>query len=82
MPLVRIYRGRGSKTAEEGEDLARNITDLIVKETGMLPQYTRDMMHEIPEEDWIVDRPVVTELKAKRPKNDGKTVYKKTFPCW
>ena len=30
-----------------------------------MPQhYTWVMIHEIPEEDWIVDRLTVTELKA------------------
>jgi hypothetical protein len=28
------------------------------------------MIHEIPEEDWIVDRLTVTELKAKLSKNN------------
>ncbi len=82
MPLVKVYLDKGSRSAEQRADLARKITDLIVKETGMPQQFTWVMIHEIPEEDWIVDRPVVTELKAKRPKNDGKSVYKKTFPCW
>lgn len=65
MPLVKVYLDRGSKTAEQRADLARKITDLIVEETGMPQQYTWVMMHEIPEEDWIVDRLTVTELKAK-----------------
>ena len=65
MPLVKVYLDKGSQSAKQRADLARKITDLIVKETGMPQQYTWVMIHEIPEEDWIVDRLTVTELKAK-----------------
>jgi 4-oxalocrotonate tautomerase family enzyme len=65
MPLVKVYLDKGSKNAEQRADLARKITDLVVKETGMPQHYTWVMVHEIPEEDWIVDRLTVTELKAK-----------------
>jgi 4-oxalocrotonate tautomerase family enzyme len=65
MPLVKVYLDKGSKNAEQRADIARKITDLIVKETGMPQHYTWVMVHEIPEEDWIVDRLTVTELKAK-----------------
>jgi 4-oxalocrotonate tautomerase family enzyme len=65
MPLVKVYIDKGSQSAKQRADLAWKITDLMVKETGMPQQYTRVMMHEIPEEDWVVDRLMVTELKAK-----------------
>jgi 4-oxalocrotonate tautomerase family enzyme len=65
MPLVKVYLDKGSRTAEQRTDLARKITNLIVKEAGMPQQYTWVMMHEIPEEGWIVHRLTVTELKAK-----------------
>ena len=65
MPLVKVYLDKGSQTARQRADLGRKITDLIVKETGMPQQYTWVMVHEIPEEDWMVDRLTVTELKAK-----------------
>ncbi|MDD1669391.1 MAG: 4-oxalocrotonate tautomerase family protein [Methanomicrobiales archaeon] len=65
MPLVKVYLDKGSQTAKQRADLGRKITDLIVKETGMPQHYTWVMIHEIPEEDWFVDRLMVTELKAK-----------------
>jgi 4-oxalocrotonate tautomerase family enzyme len=65
MPLVKVYLDRGTMSAKQRGDLGRKITDLIVKETGMPQHYTWVMIHEIPEEDWIVDRLTVTELKAK-----------------
>jgi len=65
MPLVKVYLDKGSQSAQQRAELARKITDLIVKETGMPRQYTWVMIHEIPEEDWIVDRLTVTELKTK-----------------
>jgi phenylpyruvate tautomerase PptA (4-oxalocrotonate tautomerase family) len=46
-------------------DRARKMTDLVVKETGMPQHYIWVMVHEIPEEDGIVDRLTVTELKQK-----------------
>lgn len=63
MPRVKVYLDKGSQSAKQRADLARKI--LIVKETGMPQQYTWVMIHEIPEEDGIVDRLTVTELKAK-----------------
>ena len=65
MPLVKVYLDKGSQSAQQRAELARKITDLIVKETGMPQQYTWVMIHEVPEEDWIVDRLTVTELKTK-----------------
>jgi len=65
MPLVKVYLDKGSQTPRQRADLGRKITDLIVKETGMPQQYTWVMIHEIPEEDWMVDRLMVTELKTK-----------------
>jgi 4-oxalocrotonate tautomerase family enzyme len=65
MPLVKVYLDKGSQTARQRADLGRKITDLIVKETGMPQQYTWVMIHEIPEEDWMVDRLTVMELKTK-----------------
>ena len=65
MPLVKVYLDKGSQSAQQRAELARKITDLIVKETGMPQAYTWVMIHEIPEEDWIIDRLTVTELKTK-----------------
>jgi len=63
--LLKYTSIKVSQSAQQRAELARKITDLIVKETGMPQQYTWVMIHEIPEEDWIVDRLTVTELKTK-----------------
>jgi phenylpyruvate tautomerase PptA (4-oxalocrotonate tautomerase family) len=52
-------------SSEQRIDRARKMTDLVVKETGMPQHYIWVMVHEIPEEDGIVDRLTVTELKQK-----------------
>ena len=65
MPLVKVYLDKGSQSAQQRAELARKITDLIVKETGMPQAYTWVMIHAIPEEDWIIDRLTATELKTK-----------------
>jgi 4-oxalocrotonate tautomerase family enzyme len=65
MPLIEMYLDKGSMTAAQRADLARKVTDLIVRETGMPQHYTWVMIHEIPEENWIIDKLTVTELKAK-----------------
>jgi Uncharacterized protein, 4-oxalocrotonate tautomerase homolog len=65
MPLVKVYVDKGSMSSKQRIELARKITDLMVKETGMPQQYMWVMMHEIPEEDWVVDRLTVAELKKK-----------------
>lgn len=65
MPLVKVYIDKGSLPSGRRIDLARKITDLMVRETGMPQHYTWVMVHEIPEEEWIVDRLTVTELKKK-----------------
>jgi phenylpyruvate tautomerase PptA (4-oxalocrotonate tautomerase family) len=38
MPLVKVYLDKGSQSAQQRAGLARKITDLIVKETGMPQQ--------------------------------------------
>ena len=63
--LLKYTSIKVSQSAQQRAELARKITDLIVKETGMLQQYTWVMILEILEEDWIVDRLTVTELKTK-----------------
>jgi len=65
MPLVEMYFGTGALTDDQKADLSRKVTDLIVKEARQPQQYTWVLIHEIPEQNWMVDRLTVSELKAK-----------------
>lgn len=65
MPLVEMYFGKGALTAEEKADLSRKVTDLIVKEAKQPQHYTWVIIHEVPVENWMVDRLTLPELKAK-----------------
>jgi len=60
-----MYFGRGALTAKQKADLSRKITDLIVKETKQPQHYTWVIIHEVPEENWMVDRLTLPELKAR-----------------
>ncbi len=48
MPLIHMYFGKGSLTEEKKVDLAKKVTDLVVKETGQLQQCTWIVIHEEP----------------------------------
>ena len=65
MPLIEAYFGKGALTADQKADLSRKITDLVVKEAKQPQHYTWVIIHEVPEENWMVDRLTITELKAK-----------------
>ena len=65
LPLVEIYFARGVLTDGQKAELSRKITDLIVKETKQPQHYTWVIIHEIPAENWMVDRLTIPELKAK-----------------
>lgn len=65
MPLVEMHFGKGTLTAEQKADLSRKVTDLIVKEAKQPQHYTWVIIHEIPAENWMVDRLTLPELKAK-----------------
>ena len=65
MPLVEMYFGRGSLSAEQKLSLARKVTDLIVEEAKQPKNYTWVVIHEIPPEDWMVGGLTLPELKAK-----------------
>lgn len=65
MPLVEIYLGKGALTTEQKADLSRKITDLIVKEAKQPQHYTWVIIHEVPAENWMVDRLTLPQLKAK-----------------
>jgi len=65
LPLVEMYFGKGALTAEQKAELSRKITDLIVKEARQPQHYTWVIIHEVPVENWMVDRLTLPELKAK-----------------
>lgn len=65
LPLIEMYFGKGALTAEQKADLSRKVTDLIVKEAKQPQHYTWVIIHEVPEENWMVDRLTLPELKAK-----------------
>jgi 4-oxalocrotonate tautomerase family enzyme len=55
----------GALTEEQKAELSRKITDLIVKEAKQPQHYTWVIIHEVPVENWMVDRLTLPELKAK-----------------
>ena len=65
MPLVRMYFSEGELTSEQKADLSRKVTDLIVKEAKKSQHYTWVMIHELPAENWMIDRLTLPELRAK-----------------
>lgn len=65
MPLVEMYFGKGALSTEQKADLSRKVTDLIVKEANQPQHYTWVLIHEVPLENWMVDRLTLPELKAK-----------------
>ena len=65
MPLVRMYFSEGELTNEQKADLSRKVTDLIVKEAKKSQHYTWVMIHELPADNWMIDRLTLPELRAK-----------------
>jgi 4-oxalocrotonate tautomerase family enzyme len=65
MPLVEMYFGKGALTDEQKADLSRKVTDLLVKEAKQPQHHTWVIIHEVPVENWMVDRLTLPELKAK-----------------
>jgi len=65
MPLVEMYFGKGALTDEQKADLSRKVTDLLVKEAKQPQHYTWVIIHDVPEENWMVDRLTLPELKVK-----------------
>lgn len=65
LPLVEIYFSKGALTDSEKAELSRKVTDLIVKEARQPQHYTWVIIHEVPAENWMVDRLTLPELKAK-----------------
>ena len=60
-----MYFGEGALTKEKKAELSRKVTDLIVKETRQPQHYTWVIIHEVPANNWMVDRLTLPELKAK-----------------
>ena len=65
MPLVMMFFGEGALTADQKAELSRKVTDLIVKEAKQPQHYTWVIINEVPEENWVVDRLTLPELKAR-----------------
>ena len=65
MPLIEMYFGKGALTDEQKADLSRKVTDLIVKEAKQAQHYTWVIIHDVPMENWMVDRLTLPELKRK-----------------
>jgi 4-oxalocrotonate tautomerase family enzyme len=65
MPLVEMYFGKGALSDEQKANLSREVTDLLVKEAKQPQHYTWVIIHEVPMENWMVDRLTLPELKAK-----------------
>ncbi len=65
MPLVEMYFGKGALSDEQKANLSRKVTDLLVEEAKQPQHYTWVIIHEVPMENWMVDRLTLPELKAK-----------------
>jgi len=65
LPLIEMYFGKGALTDEQKAELSRKVTDLIVKEAKQPQQYTWVIIHEVPAENWMVDRLTLPELRVK-----------------
>jgi 4-oxalocrotonate tautomerase family enzyme len=65
LPLIEMYFGKGALTDEQKAELSRKVTDLIVKEAKQPQHYTWVIIHEVPLENWMVDRLTLPELKAR-----------------
>jgi len=65
LPLVEMYFGKGALTDEQKAELSRKVTDLVVKEAKQPQHYTWVIIHDVPVENWMVDRLTMSELRAK-----------------
>jgi 4-oxalocrotonate tautomerase family enzyme len=65
MPLVEMYFGKGTITDEQKVELSKKVTDLVVKETKLPQHYTWVLVHEVPGDNWMIDRLTLPELRAK-----------------
>ena len=60
-----MYFGKGALTDEQKAELSRKVTDLVVKEAKQPQHYTWVIIHDVPVENWMVDRLTMPELRAK-----------------
>lgn len=60
-----MFFGKGALSSEQKAELSRKVTDLIVKEAKQPQHYTWVIIHEVPAENWMVDRLTLPELKEK-----------------
>ena len=60
-----MYFGKGALTDEKKAELSRKVTDLIVSEAKQPQHHTWVIIHEVLQENWMVDRLTLPELKAK-----------------
>lgn len=65
MPLIQMCFGKGALTDEQKAELSRKVTDLVVKESKQPQHYTWVIIHEVPAENWMIDRLTLLELKAR-----------------
>jgi phenylpyruvate tautomerase PptA (4-oxalocrotonate tautomerase family) len=66
LPLIEMYFGQGALSDEKKAELSRKVTDLIVNETKQPQQLTWVVIHDVPPQNWMVDRLTLAELRAKR----------------
>ena len=64
MPLIELTFGIGELSEEQKIRLCQKITDLVMKEAKVPQHYTWVMLHEIPAENWMIDRLTVPQLLA------------------
>ena len=68
LPLIQMYFGKGMcamQTDEQRAELCRKVTDLIVQEAKVPQQATWVIFNEVPAENWMIDRMMLPEFKAK-----------------
>jgi 4-oxalocrotonate tautomerase family enzyme len=63
--LVGMYFGKGALSDQQKAGLSRKVTDLLVQEAKQPQHYTRVIIHEVPSENWMVDRLTLLKLNAK-----------------
>jgi 4-oxalocrotonate tautomerase family enzyme len=65
MPLVEMIFAQGTLSAEQKENLARKVTDLVVQEAKQPRDYTWVLIHEEPLENFLLGGLTIQEVRAK-----------------
>lgn len=73
MPLIEMKFIEGVLSADEKANLARKITELVVKEAKQPKEYTWVVIHEIPAEGWMFGGLTLSELSCWRSRSEKKT---------